>query len=145
MFLVSLRSVFVVNQLKFTHAYTKVITESKLHAIVSLLRFFFLLVPFLFTLSGEIIETLNCRMTFNVAQRFFVKRLLYRFFLPSFHRYAKLIKHHFPAKWVRLSCHHTRTVSLSISFCCRRLPNVAISPKPSRSFRSINKSELLLI
>lgn len=40
--------------------------------------------------------------------------------------HAKLNKHRFPAKWIRLSCHHTRMVSLSIKFslpdgdCCTR-------------------------
>ena len=29
----------------------------------------------------------------------------------------KLYKHHFPVKWICLSCHHTRTVSVSFNLC----------------------------
>lgn len=45
-----------------------------------------------------------------------------------------LSEHHFPAKWIRLSCHHTRTVSLSINFGSLPddYPSVA-HPSPSRA------------
>lgn len=54
------------------------------------------------------------RMTFHVVQSFswHFSPLTGLLFLRC---HAKLYKHHFPAKWIRLSCHHTRTVSLSIN------------------------------